>query len=476
MPLRLPVSRAAARRAAVWLAALLIAVPAVAQRAAPERAAPERTAPAARPSGVPTLTGAGPVVRLTIDGMVDTALAQRVARAVAQAEAQGASALVVRVDTYGGLLDAGDAVRTSLLGTTVPVVAVVDRNAASAGALITYAADTIVMVPGASIGAATAVDGAGEAAPEKVQSYMRGLMRATAEATGRDPRIAEAMVDPRLGVPGTVEPGRLVTLSAQEALRLGVADAVLPSVDAAVAAVGLADRPQIAFGTSPAERALRFLGSPAVAAVLLMLLVGGLFFEIQAPGLGVAGAVALGAGLLFFAPHYLLGLAESWEVVVFGIGVVLLLVEVFVVPGFGAFGVSGIVLVLGSLVLALVPNAGLDLPAGGALARAVGTLGAALVLTVLLGASVARWLPRASRLSRLVLVPDLASADGYTAADTDEGLVGQRGTALTPLRPAGTAAFGERRVDVVSQGSFVLPGAAVEVVSARGSRVEVREI
>ncbi|HEX9953193.1 MAG TPA: NfeD family protein [Rubricoccaceae bacterium] len=472
MPARLPVSRAA-----VWLAALLIAVPAVpavAQRAAPEQAGSGR---AARTSGVPTLTGRGPVVRLTIDGMVDTALAQRVARAVAQAEATDASALVVRVDTYGGLLDAGDAIRTSLLGTTVPVVAVVDRNAASAGALITYAADTIVMVPGASIGAATAVDGAtGEAAPEKVQSYTRGLMRATAEANGRDPQIAEAMVDPRLGVPGTVEPGRLVTLSAQEALRLGVADAVLPSVDAAVAAVRLANRAQVLFGTSPAERALRFLGSPVVAAVLLMLLVGGLFFEIQAPGLSVAGAVAVAAGLLFFAPHYLLGLAASWEVVVFGIGVVLLLIEVFVVPGFGAFGVSGLVLVLASLVLALVPNAGLDVPAGGALARALGTLGAALVLTVLLGASVARWLPRSGRFNRLVLVPDLASADGYTAADTDDSLVGQRGTAVTPLRPAGTAAFGERRVDVVSQGSFVLPGAAVEVVSARGSRVEVREV
>ncbi|HEX8299151.1 MAG TPA: ATP-dependent Clp protease proteolytic subunit, partial [Rubricoccaceae bacterium] len=228
MPARLPVSRVA-----VWLVAVLLAIPAVAQRAAPERARTERA------PGVPTLTGDGPVVRLTIDGMVDTALAQRVARAVAQAEASGASALVVRVNTYGGLLDAGDAIRTSLLGTDVPVVAVVDRNAASAGALITYAADTIVMVPGASIGAATAVDGAtGEAAPEKVQSYTRGLMRATAEATGRDPRIAEAMVDPALGVPGTVEPGRLVTLSSQEALRLGVADAILPSVDAAVAAAG----------------------------------------------------------------------------------------------------------------------------------------------------------------------------------------------------------------------------------------------
>lgn len=443
------------------LAAVLVALSAAAQTA---------------PRGLTRLGGRGPVVHVTLDGTVDNAIARTIARAVDEAETRGASALVVRVDTYGGLLDAADAIRTSLLGTDVPVVAVVDRNAASAGALVTYAADQIVMVPGASIGAATAVDGAGTAAPEKVQSYTRGLMRATAEANGRDPRIAEAMVDERLGVPGVAEPGQLVTLSAQEALRLGVADAVLPSVAAAVAAVGLAGRPQVAFGTGRTERLLRVLGSPAVAALLLMLMLGGLFVELQAPGLGVAGAVAVVAAGLFFAPHFLLGLVESWEIAVFVVGVVLLLVEVFVVPGFGVFGVSGLVMTLGALVVALVPNTGFAFPTDGEVSRATATLAAALVLVVLLGVSLSRWLPRSTRMSRLVLVPDLASADGYTAADTDAGLVGQHGTAVTPLRPAGTAAFGERRVDVVSQGPFVEAGSRVEVVSSRGSRVEVREV
>ena len=445
----------------VLLLALLAAAPALAQTA---------------PRGVPTLTGSGPVVHVTLDGMVDNALAQRAARAVETAEAQGASALVVRVDTYGGLLDAADAIRTSLLESTVPVVAVVDHNAASAGALITLAARTIVMVPGASIGAATAVNEAGEAAPEKIQSYTRGLMRATAEATGRDPRIAEAMVDKSLGVPGFAEPGQLVTLSAQEALRAGIADAILPSVDAAVEAVGLADRTQVAFGTGPAERALRVLGSPLVAGLLLVLMIGGLFMELHAPGLSVPGAVAVVAAALFFAPHYMLGLVQSWELIVFGIGVLLLLIEIFVIPGFGAFGISGIVLVLASLVLALVPNVGLAFPTDGDVARAIATLAAALVLVVLLGFSLSRWLPRSERFNRLILLPDLAAARGYTSAETEHDLVGMTGTALTPLRPAGTAAFGERRVDVVSQGSFVDAGASVEVVSARGARVEVKEV
>ena len=431
---------------------------------------------AAQPRGVPTLTGDGPVVRVTLDGMVDNGMARLAERAVAEAEARGASALVVRVNTYGGLLDAGDAVRTRLLATDVPVVAVVDRNAASAGALITYAADVIVMTPGASMGAATAVDGAGTKAPEKIQSYTRGLMRATAEATGRDPRIAEAMVDSSLGVEGVAAPGQLVTLSAGEALRIGVADAVLPSVDAAVAAVGLADREQIAFGTGWAERTLRVLGSPAVASVLLMLMLGGLFFEIQAPGLGLAGLVAVVGAALFFAPHYMLGLVQSWEIALFVVGVGLLLVELLVLPGFGVFGVAGLVMVLGALVAALIPNIGFAFPTDGEVGRATATLAAALVLVALLGASLSRWLPQSTRFNRLTLAGDLSSARGYTSADTDLSLVGQVGTAITPLRPAGTAAFGEKRVDVVSHGPFVAAGAAVEVVSSRGMRVEVKEV
>ena len=457
----------ATRTSVFALLALLFALPALAQSAPPRTAAPR---------GVPTLTGAGPVIRLTLEGMVDNGMASLVRRAVAEAERTDASALVVRVNTFGGLLDAGDEIRTTLLDAAVPVVAVVDHNAASAGALITYAADTIVMVPGASMGAATAVDQNGEKAPEKIQSYTRGLMRATAEATGRDPRIAEAMVDADLGVPGVAEPGQLVTLSAKEALRIGVADAVLPGVDAAVAAVGLADRPQVEFGTGALEKALRVLGSPAVASVLLMMMLGGLYFEMQAPGLGLAGLVSVVGAALFFAPHYMLGLVQSWEIALFAVGVVLLALEIFVIPGFGIFGVSGIVMVLASLVMALVPNVGFAFPTDGEIARATATLAAALVLVLLLGVSLSRYLPRSARFGRLTLAGDLSAAEGYTSAETDLSLVGQRGTAVTPLRPAGTAAFGERRVDVVSQGPFVAAGAAIEVIASRGARVEVREV
>lgn len=420
--------------------------------------------------------GDGPVYHVTIDGMIDNALAAYVDRALSDAAADSAALVVFRIDTFGGLLDAADEIRKAILSSPVPTVAVIDRNAASAGALIAYANDKIVFVPGASMGAATAVNQTGEYAPEKIQSYTRGLMRATAEATGRDPRIAEAMVDETISVPGVVEEGTLLTVSSDEALDLGIADAILPSVDAVVDALGAEQNPQEDHAATRAERVLRFLGSPVMASLLLMMMMGGLYFEIQTPGVGFAGAVALVGAAMFFAPHYLLGLVESWEIALFAVGVGLLLVEVFVTPGFGVFGVGGLVLTLGSLLIALVPNVGFDFPTNGEIAQATTTLAAALVLLVLLAVSLGRLLPRSERFNRLVLAPDLSAAAGYTSADTIADLVGQSGTAVTSLRPSGTAEIGGQRVDVVSEGPFVASGTPVEVVRARGAVVVVREV
>ena len=432
---------------------------------------------AAQPALAPLdSAGAGPVYRVTIDGMIDNALAQYVQRSLDDAAEAGAAAVVFRVDTFGGLLDAADKIRTAILSSPVPTVAVIDRNAASAGAIIAYATDRIVMVPGASMGAATAVDQTGEYAPEKVQSYTRGMIRATAEATGRDPRLAEAMVDETIEVPGVVDGSTLLTVSSAEALRLGIADAVLPSVDATVDALALGDREQVQHGATRAERVLRFLGSPVLASILMMMMMGGLYFEIQTPGVGFAGAVALVGAALFFAPHYLLGLVQTWEIALFVVGVGLLLVEVFVTPGFGVFGVAGVVATLGALWIGLVPNVGFDLPSNGEVAQATTTLAAALVLVVLLAVSLGRLLPKSERMNRLVLAPTLSSIEGYTSADTVATLVGQRGTALTGLRPSGTVQVGGVRVDVVSEGPFVAPGSDIEVVSAAGSRVVVREV
>jgi len=158
------------------------------------------------------------------------------------------------------------------------------------------------------------------------------------------------------------------------------------------------------------------------------------------------------------------------------LGVLLLLAEIFVIPGFGVAGITGLILTLFSLGAALIGNVGLSFPTDGAITQAILTLAGTLVLLIVFGYSLGRFLPRSQRVNQLILAPDLGSALGYTSADTDDTLVGQRGMAVTTLRPSGTAEIGGRRVDVVSQSTFVAAGEAIEVVSARGSRVEVRPV
>lgn len=455
------------------LLALLLggALPAAAQPRTSEEAG--RTP---KPLAFEAPQASGPVYVVPVEGMIDKALANYIDRALEDAAEADAALVVFHLDTFGGLVDAADQIRKAILNAPTPTVAFIDKNAASAGALISYAADRIVMVPGASIGAATVVQGGtGEAAPDKYQSYMRGLMRATAEANDRDPRIAEAMVDESLDVEGVSEEGQVLTLSAREANRLGVADAVIGSLDALLAELDVAGREVVQHRATRAEQVLRFFGSPILQSLLMLMMLGGLYFELQTPGVGFAGAMAAIGAALFFAPNYLLGLVESWEIVLFGIGVVLLMAEIFVIPGFGVAGIGGLLLVVFSLGAALVGNVGLDFPSGAAISSAISTMAVTLVLLVVLVFSLGRYLPRSGRLSQLVLAPDLSSATGYTSSDTVEELLGRTGTALTPLRPAGAALIEGERVDVVTAGEFIASGAPVEVTRVRGSRVEVRE-
>ncbi|MFT5143878.1 MAG: membrane-bound serine protease (ClpP class), partial [Thalassolituus oleivorans] len=289
----------------------------------------------------------GPVYVVPIEGLIDNGLAMYLDRALADASEAEAAAVIFHVDTFGGLVDAADKIRQAILDAPMVTIALIDKNAASAGALISYAADRIVMVPGSSMGAATVVEGAGgEAAPDKYQSYMRGLMRSTAEANGRDPDIAEAMVDEDLVVEGISEAGQVLTLSALEAEELGVADAVIDDLDRLVEALAVEESRLVRHNVSRLESGLRFFGSPVMQSILMLMMLGGLYFELQTPGVGFAGLMALLGAAFFFGPHYVLGLVESWELVLFVLGVGLLGLEIFVLPGFGVAGLSGIVLVV----------------------------------------------------------------------------------------------------------------------------------
>ena len=421
--------------------------------------------------------GNGPVFIVPVKNTIDNELARYIDRAIGEAEANDAALVLLDIDTFGGLVDAADKIRKTVLNASMPTIAFIDKNAASAGALISYAADRIVMVPGASIGAATVVEGVGgEAAPDKYQSYMRGLMRSTAEANGKDPRIAEAMVDETIEVEGISEAGKVLTLSSEEAVRFGVAEAILTDMNSVLAQLNVQQAEIVRHRATWIEVLLRFLGSPIVQSILMLMMMGGLYFELQTPGVGFPGLMAGIGAALFFAPHYMMGLVESWELILFGMGVFLLLVEIFFLPGFGVAGIAGLILVMGSLFTGLIGNVGLHFPSGGAVQSAIGTMAITLILLVVLGYSLGRYLPRSERFKTLVLAPELNSAYGYTSSESEERLMGQTGTTLSPLRPSGAADIDGRRVDVVTAGEFIPSGTAIRVVGVRGSRVEVRQV
>jgi membrane-bound serine protease (ClpP class) len=295
----------------------------------------------------------GPVYRVPVTGVIELGLAPFIERSLEVAAAAGASVVILDIDTPGGRVDAAERIADALGDASMPVFAFVNRRAFSAGALISLATDGIYMRPGSVIGAATPVDGQGQKAPEKIVSAMRSEMRALAEARGLDPTVAESMVDEDIEIPGVVEAGKLLTLTTEEAVELGYANEVedFPSL---VAILGQAEAEVVDMDVNWAERIVRFLSNPVVAPFLLSLGFLGLLAEIKTPTFGMAGAAGLIALSLFFGSHLIVGLAGLEDVIVFGIGLVLVGVEVFVIPGFGLFGILGGLAILGGLYMSLL--------------------------------------------------------------------------------------------------------------------------
>ncbi|MBP6513452.1 MAG: S49 family peptidase, partial [Bacteroidia bacterium] len=264
------------------------------------------------------------VYQIDIKEEISPGIARQVSKALTEAKAQQADLVMVRMNTYGGLLDAADSIRTLFLNSKIPVIVFIDNNAASAGALISIACEKIYMRKGASIGAATVVTEKAEALPDKYQSYMRSMMRSTAEARGRDPRIAEAMVDPRIAIEGVNDSGKVLTLTSTEALKLNYCNGIAESEQEALALAGITNYKTILYTPTLVDRMIGWLMHPAISGVLILLMLGGLYFELQQPGIGFPLIIAVLAAVMYFAPLYLDGLAANWEILLSVIGILLI--------------------------------------------------------------------------------------------------------------------------------------------------------
>ena len=447
-------------RSAVVLAATLALAAALASLSSPRGSLSGQQADGSRVFLVP------------IHGTIELGLSPFVARALEEASEEGAAAVVLDLDTPGGRVDAAWAIIDAVRDAELPVYAWVNRRALSAGAMIALAADRIYVRTGSTIGAATPVTGEGEKASEKMVSAMRSEFRALAEARGIDPRLAEAMVDESIEIPGVIEAGRLLTLTGEEALSLGIANGTADDLDALLAAAG--HEAVVTVDTAPnwAERLVRFLTNPVVAPMLLSLGFLGILIEIKTPTFGLAGAVGLGALAAFFGAHHLVRLAGMEEIILFGVGIILVAVEALVIPGFGIAGVLGGAAILGGATLSMV---GAVVSASDVF-QALGLVSLSLILVGVAAWALLRHLPSSRRLAGVFLRESTSRETGYLSAPDRMDLMGKTGRAVTDLRPAGTAVIGEERVDVVTEGPWIEEGTAVRVVSAEGYRHVVRAL
>lgn len=411
------------------------------------------------------------IYRIRLDQDIDKAAQRLVVLGLEKAELAQADYILLDLNTYGGAVDAADSIRAAILRCEKPVIAYVNMQAASAGALISIACDSIYMKTGSSIGAATVVDQSGNEMPDKYQSFMRGMMRSTAQANGRDPHIAESMVDT----------ANVLSLTPSEAIEVGYCEGVYESELEVVKAV-VGDNEFVIKNMdddlSWLDKLIQILLNPLLQSIFMMMIIGGIFVEIRTPGIGLPLLTAVVGALLYFAPAYLGHLATYWEILLFVVGLVLLAMELFVIPGFGVCGIAGIIAIVVSLVFAMVDNA--------ELLRWDGTLNLQPILQplgiVILSCTAAifgsMWIVRKLYSTRsfdhVALRQELKAEDGFTGVVSGlEVLVGETVTVFTDLRPSGKVQSSDGKIHeaTLKFGGFASKGESLKVLSAEQGRL-----
>lgn len=411
------------------------------------------------------------IYRIRLDQDIDASAQRLVTFGLEKASEASADYVLLDLNTYGGALNAADSIRSAILRYDKPVVAYVNMQAASAGALISIACDSIYMKTGSSIGAATVVNQGGDVMPDKYQSFMRGMMRATAEASGRDPHIAESMTDT----------ANVLSMTPTEAMEVGYCEGICEDEYEVAHKVTGGNEFIIKNMTDDmtwVDKLIQLLLNPFLQSIFMMMIVGGIFVEIRTPGIGLPLVTAIVGALLYFAPAYVGHLASNWEILLFVIGLILIGLEIFVIPGFGVCGISGIIAVVVSLAFAMVDNIELR--------EWDGTLNLEPVLMpvgiVIISATVAIfgsvWLVKKLYATRtfdhIALRQELTAEEGFTGVESGlETLAGESVTVFTDMRPSGKVRTADGRIleAALKYGGFASKGETLKVVSAEQGRV-----
>ena len=399
------------------------------------------------------------VYTITIDGEITPAMAAFLQRSLDDAEAAGAAGVLIEIRTLGGLVVSAVDMRDAIVAADIPVVVFVAERAISAGALITIAADTIIMSPGSHVGAAEPIPN-----EPKAVAYVSGEFRTTAELRGRDPQIALAMVDRSVVIEGLKDADTILDMTASEAAARGYADFIADDRQGALAAMGWQNYNVVDVEPDFRFNIAQFLTSYEVASILFTIGLLALVAELFIPGFGVAGFIGIACFALYFSSGFLAGYTEWWAALVFVAGLVLLLIEI-AVPGFGVFGIAGLIAVFAGVVLA-APS-----PQQGLLTMAIALAVILVAIPVFI-----KIFGKARFVRHLVLSNAETTEKGFVHAAAKTELLGLTGTTLTVLRPAGSVQIAGLRTDAIAEGEFIEKGEQVKVIRVEGNKVVVAAV
>ena len=409
--------------------------------------------------------------RIRIDMDIDKASQRKVVTGLEKALETDADYVILDLDTYGGAVDAADSIRSAILRYEKPVIAYVNMQAASAGALISIACDSIYMKTGSSIGAATVVDQTGNVMPDKYQSFMRGMMRSTAQATGRDPHIAESMVDT----------ANVLSLTPEEAINVGYCEGICESEVEVAQVISQGNKfiiKNMEDDMTWVDRLIQLLLNPLLQSIFMMMIIGGIFVEIRTPGIGLPLVTAIVGAILYFAPAYAGHLAEHWEILLFVAGLILIGVEIFVLPGFGVCGISGIVCVVLSLAFSMVDNVEFYKWDGTiSLVPIIKPLGI-VVLSTAAAVFGSIWLVRklypTSTFDHIALRQEMKADEGFTGVVSGlEIYIGQTVTVFADMHPGGKVKTSDGKIHeaALKFGGFASKGEVLKVLQAEQGRL-----
>lgn len=401
------------------------------------------------------------VYLISVKGAIDLGLSSYVNRALEEAVSNKANAIILEIDTFGGRVDAATKIRDKIMDLTIPSVAYVKNRAWSAGALIALSAEYILMDRSASIGAAEP-----RPADDKNISALKAEFTSTALSRGRSEEIAAAMVDKDIEIIDIIEKDKILTLNSAQAIKLNFIDGNASNIEEVLNFLQLNNNKIVYVYPNWAENVSRFVTNPVVSPLLLSIGFLGLIIEFWTIGWGIAGSIGIISLSLFFGGHIIVGLAGLETIVLFIIGFILILAEIFFIPGFGLAGIGGIAAILASIFLTF-----------GNITQATYSILTALGLSIIGFFLLIKYIPSTRTWRKFVLSTEQKKELGYIVGTKDlKRLTGKEGLAITPLRPSGIAEVDGKKLDVITQGEYIISNSKIKIISVEGNKIIVEAI